>query len=372
MKDKILLKEEYSNKASLTVTFFLAIEIMSFFFLNKSFFDIVFVLMGLLIFLKQIKFILGEKIKLFSFFLFISIFSFLIMFLFQNRLTTIPLRVMMHFALFILLIRYKINSKYIKYLLYGFIAFTFYKVFILGTRYGDVLASGSENFIGWIVLSLGVYYYLLRYINREKLTLQVALVVLITAIIYIGRGTIVGALILLAAIVYHIVSNKSIIIKLLSFFSLILLFLVFMSSNSVFESFEVVFRKFAEKGIELDGRDFILQSYIEKLNLQTFFTGVSPNQAPFNLFNNNLHNSYLLVHSQFGFVGALFIAFVILTFLFKIWKKPFLCLLFLSISVRVFTDSIAYLGYIDFFIFYHFYLIWNKQFLNNQLQIIVS
>lgn len=372
MKEKILSQKKSFDRASLTVTFFLGLEIISYFFLNKSFFDIVFVLMGLSIFIQQFKFIQLKKINLLYFFLCISIFSFLIMFLFQNRLTTIPLRLMMHFAMFILLIRYRINSKYIKYLLYSFIAYTFYKAFILGTRYGDILASGSENFIGWIVLSLGVYYYLLRYINGEKITLHVALVVFTTAIIYIGRGTIVGSLILLVAVVYHAVKDKSVIIKILSFLSLLLLFLIIMSSNSFLESYEIVFRKFAVKGIELDGRGLILESYIEKLNIQNFFTGISPNQNPFNLFNNNFHNSYLLVHSQFGFVGVLFIIFVILTFLFKIWKKPFLCLLFLSISVRVFTDSIAYLGYIDFFIYYHFYLIWNNRFLINQKQTVLS
>ncbi|MEJ2905689.1 hypothetical protein WAE58_24810 [Pedobacter panaciterrae] len=363
------LKKVQFDLPSLIVTLFLALEILSFFFLNKSFFDFAFIFIGLVIFATQFKYIVNYKIGMFMLFLITAGYSFFILYAFQGRITTIPLRLIMHFSLLILLIRYRINQLYIKILLYIFVAYTFFYTLVLGQTLRGMLAGGSENFVGWLALSLGVYYYLLCYVNKDKMKLQVAIVVLIAAISYLGRGTIGGAIILFAAVTFYLISSKPLKYKIFVFLVISLFSTVLLLSDTISEISNLAFRKFNEKGIDLDERDMILRDYIDRINLQTFFTGISPDHYPFTLHHGNFHNSYLLVHSQFGLIGAMFIGLILLTFLLKIWKSPFLCLLLLSISLRVFTDVIAYIGYIDFFIFYHLYIIWNNNYLKKRMKL---
>lgn len=335
-----------------SIGLFLALEIVSYFFIERTIFDITFVIFGLILFVSQAKYIFTKQLKLFIVFFLFFLIGLYITFVEQNIGSMAPFRLMVHFVFLILLLRYYIPSKTLKIVLYGYMIYVLFLIFVLGVHISAILPAASENFVGWVALALGVGYYSLLYANGEKIESYTAALILVFAVICVGRSTILGAIILLISTYYSKFENLSFSLKYISF-SLLLVFFAFMAIDpSILSFISPYFEKFQEKGFDLDMREVIIGGYFDKLNLRTFFLGVTPRQYPFTILHENFHNSYLAAHSQFGVLGFCFLLFLLVVILKNIFRRTYLCLLLLAVCLRITTDTIAFVGLFDFLIFY--------------------
>jgi len=312
---------------------------------------------SLLVLIFQFKYIFNKWNVWLLTFLGVAITSMVFMYLAQNRVTTFQIRLIMHFSILMLIIRYGVRLRFIALLLWGYILFMSYIVFFTPVRIRDIFPSASENFVGWVALVLGIFYYLLVRYQNQKIKVLPALGVLAFAIICIGRGTILASLILTFAVMIRRFYNGSAYHKFFFFsaFSLI------MTGFFMYQEWQTIilegFRKFQEKGFSMDHREVLISGYFEKINTVTLFAGVNPAQPPFTNFNENFHNSYLLAHSNFGIWAIIGFVFLMTLMLRGLKNNIFTVLMLLVFLARIFTDTLAFVGYFDFIFFFGVYLL---------------
>lgn len=342
---------------SLVITFFLILEITSFLFEDRAIFELALGGISLLVLLLQFKYIFNRWNVWLLTFLAVAITSFVFMYLFQHRVTTIQVRLLMHFSMLMLIIRYGVRIRFIELLLWGYILLMSYIIFFTPVRIRDIFPSASENFVGWVALVLGVFYYLLVRHQDEKKKILPALGILAFAIICVGRGTILAAMLLTFAVLFSRFYNGSAYHKFF-FFSA---FAFIMTGFFMYEGWQTLilegFRKFQEKGFSMDHRDMLIAGYFEKITPASFFAGVNPSQPPFTNYNENFHNSYLLAHSNFGIWAIIGFVFLIILMLRGLKNNIFTVLMLLVFLARIFTDSLAFVGYFDFIFFYGAYVL---------------
>ena len=101
---------------------------------------------------------------------------------------------------------------------------------------------------------------------------------------------------------------------------------------------------------EKDIRADIITNYIANLDVLKFIIGVPFEELVWNLparngdyiRSDNLHNSYLLLHSKIGILSFL-VMFGLMLILIKLIRKDFLVFaLFFAVVVRASTDTIAF------------------------------
>lgn len=127
--------------------------------------------------------------------------------------------------------------------------------------------------------------------------------------------------------------------------------LVFLFAFLFKDYLEVLYEgtKFAEKGLESPRWDMWV-AYINHIDFLEVFFGTNLSSVDvIKDFNSNPHNSFIRLHSIYGFVSFLFIAFLLF---FSVWflNAYFLGLVFL-LFLRALTDIILFPSVLDFFVF---------------------
>ena len=95
------------------------------------------------------------------------------------------------------------------------------------------------------------------------------------------------------------------------------------------------------KGITDDSRSIMLQEFINYYNLNNFLFGMNLLELPYiSSFNGNPHNSYIDLHSKFGFLALLIYIGIIFSLIKFICQWRYIELLAsIVILLRLSTDS---------------------------------
>jgi len=230
---------------------------------------------------------------------------------------------------------------------------------IRGIYINSIFPGLSINIIGWLALGLSVFYDVLAFenikITNKRIDVLPALITFLICLISLSRSNIICAFLLLGGVLLYIFKNYSILKKAVFLIGVFLLL-----SLTVYLSYDFLessLQRFDERGFESTERSLFLNSYIEKLNLNSFLFGITSEQYPFFLLNGNFHNSFLGGHSSFGILFVVFLLFIIQLIIRKTFTAFFLVILALVLLIRSFTDTIMFIGDFDFIFFVLLYRI---------------
>src|SRR5699024_10158465 len=142
--------------------------------------------------------------------------------------------------------------------------------------------------------------------------------------------------------------------------------------DSLKHNYEIIYNRTQTVGFQDDSREIIINEYLNEMesNSMSLAFGVPyKNSSLFSNFNNNLHNSYLQLHSYFGFAGLLMIIVGALMAIRKYIKNKNILYLFLfgSLLIRIMTDTVAFIGILDPLLYYFIITGVNYQYSSNQV-----
>jgi hypothetical protein len=102
---------------------------------------------------------------------------------------------------------------------------------------------------------------------------------------------------------------------------------------------------------DFGGRNVIWASYFSSLSLPTFLFGVPLDESRDIAGFTNMHNSFLLLHSQTGLYGLILIVFFLKSALKYLKYNVFVFFLFLVLILRCMFDMVYFFSMFDFAFF---------------------
>lgn len=306
-------------------------------------------LIGLIVFCFNFNYIRSRHFPILIVATIFACYSLMCLYLFQGKLTFTPIRVFVHFSLFILILRFQLIESVFKWLLYLYVTYIGYLLFIEGVYINSIFPGTSKNIIGWFAIGISVLYYVVSFdgkSERRKPSMIPAIVTLVICLISLSRSNIICSGILMLGVLFNHYKSYSIIKK--TFFIFLTVFVLIFLSYILYDLVMLGLQRFDERGLESFERSLFLESYLEKIDPYTFFLGVNSDQYPFTLINGNFHNSFLLGHSNFGFMFLLFVIFIVTLLLRRGFRSVFMSILVIVLLFRSFTDTIMFIGDFDF------------------------
>ena len=253
-------------------------------------------------------------------------------------------------------------------LLFSLVMFTYYA--FNGISAEDFFPLNSRNFVA-VTLFLGLFAY---FALSKNYTVRGRLIVLNLAICFfciyaVGRAGIVLSFVLLAfySLNYVIDVTKKFkreskllvrVLMLMSVFTILVFLIDYLYTNDFLV-------RIISRGMHDLSRKNIIKEYLSSLDGTNLILGVKLAELELmNKFNNNLHNSYLSVHSSFGLIYSLFFMFLVSYSLVLSWRRKYYPVLFLMLVIlaRGVSDIQVLAGRGDWvFYFVLFYLIQSQQ-----------
>ncbi|MBP5368799.1 MAG: hypothetical protein J6Z01_10145 [Bacteroidales bacterium] len=220
-----------------------------------------------------------------------------------------------------------------------------------------MLDESSYNFISVLALLYFGLYCLTLIKNNKPLSLKDGFLFLVVCCLAYGRGGIISALCFLGLLLVYkfynarISANKKVLIGFLVLLSIIFFHSLLLDRLSDYE----IFGKFKKMGMESNGRADIWLKFINNSfsSFKDFILGANPAKI---FTEGNLHNSYLQMYANFGFV--FFISNVFITILILIYysrkrsRNIWLLILFVTFIVRALLDRVCFRGHCEILYFY--------------------
>jgi len=203
---------------------------------------------------------------------------------------------------------------------------------------------GSRNYVSVVLIYLTTVTICIAYINNKTQEVLINLILpflcLIFSVIALGRSGIITSFFLFIASIINSLNNikNNSVIKWFIFFTSIGI-IYFVSEN--FDIIESTYLyKFDTKGLDLAERGYIIDLYIDNIDIISFIFGPLNVDSIYMYEGITLHNSYLHWHYSYG-LGAFIIFFLVLKSTFKSFKySTYFNLLLALILVRSFSDQI--------------------------------
>lgn len=266
----------------------------------------------------------------------------------------------MYIGIGMLLVNFQLNYKLS---FASFIFFAFYILFqILLIGKTSIFYDSSRNYHSIVIIYHLILLYIATHTSGRKISLFPAILTFLISILSVGRaGIIVSAFILLGVLTYIILEKDKekffpIRIKWLFIITLLIIVLMF-TSLSIFENvYEKYFQRLHSQGLTDPARLTLIKEYLG--NLQESFSNILLGvpiygNKVFESYGNNLHNSYLRLHSNFGLIGFIAFAVLVVKAFFRYAKSNLLFfVLFSSILLRISTDQAAFHGIFDPLIYF--------------------
>lgn len=244
-------------------------------------------------------------------------------------------------------------------LMLTFITFTFF--IFKGRIAEDFFPLNSANFVSiTLFLGLASYYVLSKKFTVDIWVVSCSLVILMFCIYAIGRAGVALALVLFVfnsffyffEITDKMTKNAKFILRTIMIMSSIILFYF-----GLFMLYDMgLLERIVSRGFTDYSREVIISSYLNSLfDLKNLLFGVKLEHLEImNKFGNNLHNSYLNVHSIYGMFYFILFLFLILYSFFRLNNKKYYAfsLLLLIICVRGITDIQVFAGRGDWVVFF--------------------
>lgn len=310
-------------------------------------------LVGFVLLIANIRFLSKKNVAIIFVICFFSFFSFFNN-LYRNNYDDLSYSILMLvFPGFIIAFDKKfINAKSILLIYYLYFIYILFHEFILNTDFNLLIPGGSRNYVGWLSLFLCVLYYFVSVNNKSKYSILPSAINLFISFIMQGRAGIIISFLLFIAIIYEHYLFKLSIKKLVSFSIIIVTIIVFSSNLDYF--FTEKLQYFENMGLDLSGRDVIWHNYFDivKNDYSKIILGVSRFEYfEFSLVNNNLHNSLISGHSNYGFFFIFFIFYVLYLIINNIKNSFLVSSMVLLLLARSTTDSLLFTNNLDFLMY---------------------
>lgn len=206
----------------------------------------------------------------------------------------------------------------------------------------DTMLVNSRNYISYFIVLNSLPYFIYCHNEYTIPSLLPPLICLFIAVLAIGRGGILMALILVGGVLLLNINQKGIkgfLYKII----IALLIVIILTYGLSPEFFDMYFSRFVEEGISSEGRSDGFSEYLKTLiNPINFIFGTSIKDLPYvyNYLNGSLHNSYLTLHARLGLMGMFLIYAMIIGFCKIIKNKNYsLSFVFLALLLKGVTDA---------------------------------
>ncbi|MFT6716154.1 MAG: hypothetical protein ACJA0Q_000786 [Saprospiraceae bacterium] len=219
-----------------------------------------------------------------------------------------------------------------------------------------IIPGASANGITSYVVILQINYSLCQYVRGKKApTLSMIFTVIIATAGY-GRGSIVsGILIILLTVGMQFFTKNRYKMFIAVGAVVVFGFFTYLKNQDAVDFFFLSKTKFSSAGVKSSHREFMMNDYMNKINLTTFFQGAGyENTAITTYYHENPHNSYIRAHNIFG-LPYLIIIFVMPFVTYFFYKKRthvlFSFVLLMILSLRCFTEPNLFPSIMDFYYF---------------------
>ena len=271
-----------------------------------------------------------------------------------------------------------ISNKSVKHLFAVFSILHFFLIFsvFFGIFYhydepdpiGSIIPWASRNGITSYLIVIHIAYSLVFYLQKNTLPIFYTVLIFIISLYGLGRGSIIASLLLLfISLIINLLVTKKWSYRII-FFSIIIILILFYffndNANYLIQNINDGIQKTQfGQGMVDEGRAKIINDYINKLNIWNFLFGANFNNTSINIFfGGNPHNSFIRLHSFYGFFGFLFLFIPIINLLFYETKFTvkfiFLLLIFVALF-RSITEPIFFPTTLDYFYSFYFFFFFN-------------
>lgn len=358
-----IIKKSYLDVQTIVFTAYLLLSIYRFAFPSLGI-TLLMIAVGLLsiILIYKVKF--NVYIYLFSFFI---LFYYILTSFILNRYDALP-RNILHFidCIFIalLMLNGKIKSWGVYLVFYG-LSFYFLTFIIMAIPVQNVLDYSSWNGISILIIISCVSLYIVNSYQSNKIDLVPAFLALLFSFWGMGRSGILACSLLFIGLLFLKFKNpkrlfnlnNSIFMITLIIISLLFFYLSDYFKDIVINTLKIINRDTADIST---GRFEIWENYYSNLDLLRFLFGSNVYADPWpkgEELGYNLHNSFLRLFAHTGLMGLLTILLIPVTLLYFFYKNKLFFILFFTLILRGFTDTIFFFESWDFlllfFLFYY-------------------
>lgn len=286
----------------------------------------------------------------------LSFFSFILIMYILNSIhidsvvdTKIIIRILTACSLVIYLIYFKLEYKKIYFIFISLNMFLLFN-YLLNIQPSEVFL-GSKNVVSAINLFIVSLLYIAAYQNQKKILMYPALIVLLSSIWASGRSGIVSSIILMMIIIIQYEFKGNTLFKKTTLMIVLLIISIYAYMQIDITSLTNEYR-FTSELIEDDPRNRIMEKYVSSLKFYDILFGIDPNTFTNYYHSGNLHNSYLTLHARTGLFVFVYIIILIISLL-NLSRFNFLYFgLLLVLSIRIYTDTIAYMNVYDFLLLF--------------------
>ncbi len=264
-----------------------------------------------------------------------------------------------YFGVGICLLIFRLNHKMIKRNFYALILFFIINI-VLGadpTKIFDI----SRNYISVVLLIYLLLYYVSCSQNNVKISIIPTILCFLISIWAVGRGGIVTFAILFVLIYlrnnFYKKFNAKRFIKQTSLILVVGIIVICFFYDTIISN---AISRFSNQGLDSGGRDVIWEEYFGyiKENPASFIFGVPSEETEvLKSLGGNPHNAFFYLHMRYGIMGLILVGLIMAYKLSYLHRNNSLYgILLFIIIVRIFTDSGAFNGPYDPFLYYFLFI----------------
>ena len=276
----------------------------------------------------------------------------------------------------LLIITFRIDERFAIVPVYFFAVMMLFMFLRYGSIY-DLSFSESRNYSSVYLLSFYSIYIIVRE-KQKKTNIEIVplVVVMVCSFLSAGRGGMISfALFAALALLYSCAKNigrvtkQSIKIHNLTIVLFVLIAIAVLIYSGiiarVFEMIKNMLTYYLSKGMNSSSREAIWSDYLGQIVLSPMSFLFGPQIGGtyiLEMFNWNLHNSYLMMYARYGTVVFIMIAILMVksgVYVVK-QKRWILLIVLITVFIRCFTDCIAFNGVMDI-TWYYLLFFWDYE-----------
>ncbi|WP_273130282.1 hypothetical protein [Bacillus weihaiensis] len=258
----------------------------------------------------------------------------------------------------LLFLNFGLPNKVLKYIFY-FVCIFFITIIVISGGVDNLNMVSSRNTISIIVLFYFSLYAISNYTNNIKITIYPILLGLIVTIMAIGRsGIFTFSILMVLFLLFRFDGEKYKIRNPLKLTVILVVagIILLVSYNFLEVYFAQTISNFENRGLD-SVRDILWQDYINKTLTSAkylFFGTPIGGTYLLDTFNNNLHNSLLMLHAKYGLLMFVIIVILIInTMVYSMKTKNIVFfILLIALLFRMQFDYTNFNAQLDIILFY--------------------
>lgn len=231
---------------------------------------------------------------------------------------------------------------------YGFVCLSIYQIYNNGGADGCVIDGSRNNYSVYVVLWLSLYM-ISAFINKKSICVLAPLLGLMLCVMAVGRsGIVVGICMVLCFLFLELKKGRLYVLKYMACGVILIFIMLFANNDYVSMSFMDDFKKRQFDSLRYDiWRDYI---NICCSSLMDVFCGARiSGSRMMDLYSQNLHNSFFMLHAKYGVIGVLEILFLLIntTLFYARNKCGYLLVALFAVVFRMSFDYTNFNGPLD-------------------------